>query len=145
MPVDLGPVTANWQILANAGLAKLAADRPDYFDRVSPPFADQARAGAKLSASDYLGFIDTISDFRVKTARVFETIDVIITPASAANPWPKATQFPPVIDGKDAGPRGHAVFTGWVNACGHPGLLFRPLECRWPARRHADGRCLRCR
>jgi aspartyl-tRNA(Asn)/glutamyl-tRNA(Gln) amidotransferase subunit A len=132
MPIDLGPVTANWQILANAGLAKLATDRTDYFDLVSPPFADQARAGAKLSASDYVGFIDTISAFRVDTARVFETIDVIITPASAANPWPKATQFPALIDGKEAGPRGHAVFTGWVNACGHPGLSV-------PAGWNADG------
>jgi len=132
MPVDLGPVTANWQILANAGLAKLAADRPEYFDLVSPPFADQARAGARLPASDYVDFIDTISSFRVETARAFEKIDVIITPASAANPWPKSTQFPPLIDGKEAGPRGHAVFTGWVNACGHPGLAV-------PAGWNADG------
>lgn len=132
IPIDLGPVTANWQILANAGLAKLAADRPDYFDLVSAPFADQARAGAKLSASEYVGFIDTIAAFRIETARLFQTIDVIITPASAANPWPRATQFPPLIDGKEAAPRGHAVFTGWVNACGHPGLSV-------PAGWNADG------
>lgn len=122
LPLDLGAISANWQILANAGLAKLAAEMPDYIDLVTPPFADQARAGAKLSASDYLAFIDTIADFRVATANLFSQIDIVITPASAANPWPKATQFPPVIDGKDAGPRGHAVFTNWVNACGHPGL-----------------------
>jgi len=122
LPLDLGAISANWQVLANAGLAKLAAEMPDYFDLVTPPFADQARAGAKLSASDYLAFIDTIADFRVEAANLFSQIDIVITPASAANPWPKATQFPAVIDGKDAGPRGHAVFTNWVNACGHPGL-----------------------
>lgn len=122
LPLDLGAISANWQVLANAGLAKLAAEMPDYFDLVTPPFADQARAGAKLSAGDYLAFLDTIANFRVEAAKLFSQIDIVITPASAANPWPKATQFPPVIDGKDAGPRGHAVFTNWVNACGHPGL-----------------------
>lgn len=122
LPLDLGAISANWQVLANAGLAKLAAEMSAYFDLVTPPFADQARAGAKLSASDYLAFIDTIADFRVEAANLFSQIDIVITPASAANPWPKATQFPAVIDGKDAGPRGHAVFTNWVNACGHPGL-----------------------
>jgi len=122
LPLDLSAISANWQVLANAGLAKLAAEMPDYFGLVTPPFADQARAGEKLAVTDYLAFLDTIAAFRVEAAQLFRDFDIVITPASAANPWPKATQFPPVIEGKDAGPRGHAVFTNWVNACGHPGL-----------------------
>ena len=122
LPLDLGPISNGWQILANAGLAKLAQDMPCFFDLVSPAFADQARAGGKLSASDYVGFIETINAFRFAAGKLFEDIDVVITPSSAAHPWPRDTQFPPVIDGKDAGPRGHAIFTNWVNACGHPGI-----------------------
>jgi aspartyl-tRNA(Asn)/glutamyl-tRNA(Gln) amidotransferase subunit A len=122
LPLDLGAISDNWAVLANAGLARLAADMPAYFGLVTPPFADQARAGARLTATDYVAFIETISDFRVEAAKLFSEFDIVITPTSAANPWPKATQFPPLIDGKDAGPRGHAVFTNWVNACGHPGL-----------------------
>ncbi|WP_320203160.1 amidase [Agrobacterium rosae] len=122
LPLDLKSVNAGWPILANTGLAKMAALDPRFLQLVSAPFSEQAKAGAKLSATDYLTFIETLDAFRVAAARLLETFDVVLTPASAAHPWPRDTQFPPVIDGKEAGPRGHAVFTNWMNACGHPGI-----------------------
>jgi len=127
LPLSIDAVTAGWGKLGNAGLAMLAAQKPDFYEKVSPAFADQARAGGKLGAAEYIAFLELLVAFRAEAGAVFETVDVIMTPSSAANPWPKAQQFPPVIDGKDAGPRGHAVFTGWVNACGHPGLAL-PAE-----------------
>ncbi|MCX8997157.1 amidase [Rhizobiaceae bacterium BDR2-2] len=122
LPLDLASVNAGWPILANTGLAKMAALDARFHELVSVPFSDQAKAGAKLSVTDYLTFIETLDAFRVAAARLFKDFDVVLTPASAAHAWPRDSQFPPVIDGKEAGPRGHAVFTNWVNACGHPGI-----------------------
>jgi aspartyl-tRNA(Asn)/glutamyl-tRNA(Gln) amidotransferase subunit A len=51
-------------------------------------------------------------------------IDLIVMPSAAALPWPAEQPFPPRIDGREVGPRGHAVFTGWVNAAGLPGLAL---------------------
>jgi aspartyl-tRNA(Asn)/glutamyl-tRNA(Gln) amidotransferase subunit A len=122
LPFSIDAVAGNWHKIGNVGLSLLARAEPDFYGKVSPAFADQARAGAAISGGEYLEVLEMLFKLRSDVGEAFASMDVLATPACAAMPWPAAQAFPPIIDGRDAGPRGHAVFTGWVNGSGHPGL-----------------------
>jgi aspartyl-tRNA(Asn)/glutamyl-tRNA(Gln) amidotransferase subunit A len=124
MPIDIGPAMDAWRALGDVGLARLAMREPRFFECASPDFIAQAETGASYSGVDYAALIETLLEFRTQTARAFEQFDILMTPATAAQPWPAAEPYPTSIDGEPVGPRGHAVFTGWVNACGHPAIVF---------------------
>ena len=60
---------------------------------------------------------------RERVRELFESgYDLIMTPSNAAMPWPAAHSHPPQIAGRDAGSRGHAVFTAFANAAGVPAI-----------------------
>jgi aspartyl-tRNA(Asn)/glutamyl-tRNA(Gln) amidotransferase subunit A len=80
-----------------------------------------------VTDAGYEAMIETLMDLRLRAAAAFEGLDIIMTPANAAPAWPLTDAFPPMIAGKPVGPRGHAVFTGWVNACGHPAIALPAL------------------
>ena len=55
---------------------------------------------------------------------IFAEYDAILTPATAALPWPAADSHPQEIDGRKVGPRGHAIFTAFANAAGLPAIAM---------------------
>jgi aspartyl-tRNA(Asn)/glutamyl-tRNA(Gln) amidotransferase subunit A len=88
-------------------------------------------AGRKVGAGEYLAGIQVFEMLRTESEAVFQRWDIVMTPSAAALPWPAEQPYPELIDGKKVGPRGHAIYTGWVNACGIPAIN---LPCA-PSRR----------
>ena len=84
-----------------------------------------AEDGRKISGADYLGALESVAAIRRLAGELFQSVDLVLTPTAAALPWPAEKPYPDRIDGKTAGPRDHAIFTGWVNIAGVPALIFR--------------------
>jgi aspartyl-tRNA(Asn)/glutamyl-tRNA(Gln) amidotransferase subunit A len=122
LPFDVAPVAEVWPIFAEVAVAFLLDHSPARRGEAAEKFIAMAERGAAIPAHRYLDAIETVDRFRRIVSDAFLEVDVIMTPSAAALPWPAADPFPPEIDGQPVGPRGHAVYTGWVNACGHPGI-----------------------
>ena len=131
MPFDLDALNGAWTGFAQVGLARLRAEMPA-FAAASSRYQAMADEGAGARAAAFARGLDLVAALRAATSVFFADYDLVMTPSAAAQPWPAAEPYPPVIDGTDAGPRGHAVYTGWVNAAGLPALCL-------PAPRHRDG------
>jgi aspartyl-tRNA(Asn)/glutamyl-tRNA(Gln) amidotransferase subunit A len=127
LPFAVDDVLAAWSQLGGMGLAMLARVEPGFARLASPSFVAMADAGAGAPASRAIEIMDSLQRFRAEVGRVFATVDVIATPCTAAQPWAADVEYPAVIDGRSAASRGHAIFTGWVNACGHPAISI-PVE-----------------
>jgi aspartyl-tRNA(Asn)/glutamyl-tRNA(Gln) amidotransferase subunit A len=124
------PVGDIWPIISNAGIAWLLSQHDGAENKVGPAVAEMALRGATYSAADYLGALDAVEKLNRKFDELFERIDVLLTPATAAMPWLATETHPPVIAGRPVGPRGHAVFTPFANALGLPAIS---LPCKlWP-------------
>ena len=76
----------------------------------------------------------------------FARVDLVLTPTAAALPWPAEKPYPDGDRRPPAGPRDHAMFTGWVNIARPAG--DQPAGgclARRPADRRAGGRGVRRR
>jgi aspartyl-tRNA(Asn)/glutamyl-tRNA(Gln) amidotransferase subunit A len=119
---DLDVAARVWHVISRAGVAWLMAANPTYEKLAGDSARAMAEAGRKVSGADYLGALEAVSALRRHVAELFDGVDLVLTPTAAALPWPAETPYPDQIDGKPAGPRDHAIFTGWVNIAGVPAL-----------------------
>lgn len=127
-------INARWSTLSASGLAWLmdhAASAPEFglatgeepdLDQCTEDSLSALIAGRTARASALFDLLHAIQTLNQRLSALFARHDFILTPTTAALPWPAAERFPPVIDGQDAGPRGHAVFTALANAAGLPAI-----------------------
>ena len=120
-----GPISEIWPVISQTGLAWLLSRHPEA--DLGQAFADMARAGRAYSAIDYAGALDAVRGVEREFDALFERFHVLLTPATAAMPWPATESHPPTIAGQPVGPRGHAAFTPFANALGLPGVSL-PCE-----------------
>ena len=123
LPLDLARLNAGWGTIAEVGLAACFAADPELAEAAAPKYRDMAARGAAVAAPAFYAVLDAVFRLR-EEARGLWGHDAVLMPCSAAHPWPADESHPAVIDGQPVGPRGHAVYTGWVNAAGLPALAF---------------------
>jgi aspartyl-tRNA(Asn)/glutamyl-tRNA(Gln) amidotransferase subunit A len=116
------PLDHIWAIVSQTGVAWLLSKHQGWQDKVSPAVAAMAEAGANLSATQYLDALDAVARLRRDVDDLFARYDLILTPTTAALPWPAAESHPSMIADRPVGPRGHAIFTPLANAAGLPAI-----------------------
>lgn len=124
LPVDVGFVMQAWPEIGQVGLAAMFDQYPGWEPQASAKYRAGAEAGRRVSGSRVWQIMQKVTQLRRESAAMFERYDLIAMPAAAALPWPADEAYPTHIDGQEVGPRGHAAYTGWVNAAGLPGLAL---------------------
>lgn len=123
LPLDLEPLNEVWSGMAEIGLAHLAWRDPAVMEAAADKYKAMAARGAQVSAMHLYEALTRVFALR-EAVRDLWGHDAVLMPTAAAPPWPASEVYPDTIDGQPAGPRGHAVYTGWVNAAGLPAMAF---------------------
>jgi len=127
LPLDLDFYAEAWPQIGQAGLAQLFERHPDWAPQASPKYRAMAEQGRAIPAARLWQILEQVKQLRRASVSLFADVDVIVLPSAAALPWKAEDAYPTRIDGQEVGPRGHAVYTGWVNAAGLPALAL-PCE-----------------
>lgn len=122
LPFEIRNMSEQWSKIGQYELARLALEKPEIADKVSPTIKAMVEAGKALPADTMEVIQDAVKALRRQVRSSFKDFDVLLTPTSAAMPWTASEPYPGTIDGKPVGPRGHAIYTGWVNASGLPAI-----------------------
>lgn len=121
-PFDVTSVDAAWPVISQSGLAWLSGIYSGFPLEASDQMHELAKLGNNLSAADYIRALNSVRCVERQLSIAFETYDLIMTPSAAALPWKADQAFPREIAGRQVGPRGHAVFTAFVNLVGAAGI-----------------------
>jgi aspartyl-tRNA(Asn)/glutamyl-tRNA(Gln) amidotransferase subunit A len=124
LPLDLDFYAEAWPQIGQIGLAQLFERYPDWAAQASPKYRDMAATGRALPAARLWQILEQVKRLRRAAVSLFQDIDLIVLPSAAALPWKAEDAFPAQIDGQAVGPRGHAIYTGWVNAAGLPAIAL---------------------
>jgi aspartyl-tRNA(Asn)/glutamyl-tRNA(Gln) amidotransferase subunit A len=119
-------VNDRWMTLSQCGLARMLDSREPRGlpEALSPIARANAAAGRAASGAALFDLLESVSLMQQRLGDCLSQFDVLLTPATAALPWPVAHTHPESIAGQPVGPRGHAVFTGFVNAAGLPAIAL---------------------
>ncbi|MFC5497989.1 amidase [Caenimonas terrae] len=126
------PLNAQWSLLPACGLAWMLGDAdrfpefglgagelPDIV-QCTPAIQQVLEQGLAAEGAALFELLATIHELRRKLQPLFASHDFLLTPATAALPWPADQTHPVQIAGQSVGPRGHAVFSALANAAGLP-------------------------
>jgi aspartyl-tRNA(Asn)/glutamyl-tRNA(Gln) amidotransferase subunit A len=127
LPLALDDINSAWSSVGQVGLAALFAQHPSWGQGASAKYSDMAELGNRVTAPALWALLGSVERLRQACVGLFDEWDVIAMPSAAALPWPATQAFPTHIAGQSVGPRGHAVYTGWVNAAGLPAMSI-PVE-----------------
>lgn len=122
LPETIAVFNELFSIMSRVGMAMVASHYPTFHERAAPAMRELARLGETTPASELMRATQQIDRLRGLMAVWFRDYDMLLMPATAAQPWPIGLSHPPSIDDQPIGPRGHAIFTSWVNVIGHPSL-----------------------
>lgn len=138
--------------LQHAGLAALYCDAfrrdPTVFD---PDIAKQIERGLSWSGAEVGAALGASAAIAQAFAAFLGEVDLLLTPTVPCVAWPFTQLGPDTIGGKPASPRGHAVFTPFVNHARLPAISIPcgrddkglPFGLQIIARRGADRTLLR--
>ena len=121
---DRAKIDDIWRVIGRAGVARVFRTRGQLAMQAGPSLQAMASEGQALVAAEYVEALARLSVARRDFGRVFDQYDLVFTPSAAALPWPADEAYPSMIDGQTVGPRGHAIYTGWVNVAGHPAVAL---------------------
>jgi aspartyl-tRNA(Asn)/glutamyl-tRNA(Gln) amidotransferase subunit A len=124
LPLDLDFYAEAWPQIGQIGLAQLFDRHPDWAAQASAKYREMADKGRAIPAARLWQILEHVKQLRRDSVALFDDSDVIVLPSAAALPWKAEDAYPTRIAGQEVGPRGHAVYTGWVNAAGLPALAL---------------------